>query len=122
MAIQNTHLELLSRLYPAADTPAVARDAVNYHLLGVLMALATRDDLLAETLPPSGGANPSALKGAKIGLDPSRIPDEAIRKLAKYREHFAGIQRAWLEISGYEDPPCPDDRRLSFVVDATRKV
>lgn len=119
---QQKQQELLNTLYPVSEVPGVDHDNVNYHLLAAILALAVRDDVLANTLPASGGANPNALTSAGIGVDASRIPDEAIQKLAKYREHFAGIQRAWLEISGYEDPPCPNNVRMTNLVDATKNL
>lgn len=122
MSIRDTHAQLLQKLYRLGDVAGVTGDQVNYHLLGVIIALAIRDDLLQATLPPNGGANPGALKAANIGIDGTQVPDSKIEAMAKYREHFAGVQRAWMEISGYEDPPCPNDERMTQIIDVTRNL
>jgi hypothetical protein len=116
--------QVMTELYPSktpADVPKPDTE-IDYHRLAVLFALCTRGDLLARTFPFGGQPNGAALFAANIGIDTGRISAAEIERLAPYREAFASVVRAWLELSEYTNPPCPKDARLAHVVQATKEL
>jgi len=92
-------------------------DAVDFHLLGVILLLSTRGDVLNSTLPAHG--SPCAAALYKLGVLPDRAPQEMIERLKPFREAFATVQQAWLTLAGYENPPCPPNYILRALVQAT---
>jgi hypothetical protein len=108
---------LLEQMYPIDPQPTVPADAVDFHLLSVILLLSTRGDVLNRTLPIGG--SPSAAALHELGVQPDRVPQEAIERLQPFREGFAAVQRAWLTLAGYENPPCPPNAVARQIVDAT---
>jgi hypothetical protein len=117
-----THRRLLDNLYPLPVVAGTAGKGVDYHLLCVMAIFATRDDLLAAVFPDAGGCNPQKLYEAGLGIDAGRVTPDHIKRLLPYRESFASLQRAWFKLTGYENPPCPDDARMGRVVSLTREL
>lgn len=117
---RNVYQQTLQKLYPFR--PAGETTALDYHKLAVVFALSTRDDLLGAVFPFNGEPNPDALYAANIGIDTTRVSREDIARLAPYREAFAGVQRAWMDLSNYEEPPCPSQARLTKVVEVTKQL
>lgn len=95
-------------------------DHVHGHLLAPIILLATRDDVLAKVFPADGTVNPKPLRDR--GVDSKLVSDEKVKKLAKYRLAFASLQVAWLELSGYEQPPCLDNPRMDRLIDFTKTL
>lgn len=122
MSVRDTHRQLLDRLYPLGDVDGKKGDLVEYHWLGVLLVLAVRSDLFDATFPYLKPADLTALKASNLGLDFSRLDDAKILRLEDEREALAGLQRAWFNVAGYEDPPCPDDVRLAKLVAITKAL
>ena len=118
---RDIYQQALQKLYPFQPSDDAGR-ALDYHKLAVIFALSTRDDLLAAVFPFEGKPDPDAFDKANIGIDMSRIPKKDIEKLAPYRESFAGVLRAWLEFSNYEEPPCPSQTRLTKIVEVTKQL
>lgn len=122
MSVRDTHRQLLDRLYPLGHVDGKTGDQVEYHWLGLLLALAVRAELFDATFPYGKQPDLAKLKASNLGIDFSRLSDAKILSLASEREAFAGLQRAWFNVAGYEDPPCPDDLRLGKVVAVTKAL
>lgn len=115
--------QLIERLFPTRQpAPGVDLKPFDYHRLALLFALSTRGDLLADTFPFRGKPQPDKLLGANIGLDLKRVTTEDVLRLAPYREAFAAVQLAWLDLTDYKQPPCPDDGRLAQIVEVTKNI
>ena len=117
-----TRLDTLRRiageLYPMRAGETKRTEDVELHLLSVILLLSTRDDVLAKVFPATGSFDPQPLYD--LGVDPHRVPREVIEPLRQYRQAFANVQVAWLDLSGYTDPPCPPDPFAIHVVNATK--
>jgi hypothetical protein len=114
---------IAGQLFPMREGPTKKGGDVDLHLLSVIVLLCTRGDVLADVYPVGKATNPDALY--KLGVDQKRATPEMIDSLRESREVFAGAQVAWLNLSGYTDPPCPPNtaaqKLVAFTVNLPNK-
>jgi hypothetical protein len=106
---------LAPQLYPMQPGGTVPSTTVDFRRLTPIVALALRSDLVSATFPEDGPVDPRALYDH--GVDPAHATPALIARLLAHRDSFAGIQAAWLDLSGYTEPPCPGDREINALID-----
>jgi hypothetical protein len=98
---------LAPHMYPMQPGGTVPSTTVHFKRLAALIALALRSDLVSATFPDGQPVDPTALYS--LGVDRGEATPLLIARLLAHQDSFAGIQAAWLDLSGYQDPPCPGD-------------
>lgn len=111
---------IVGQLFPMMEGPTKRTDDVDLHLLSVMFLLCTRGDVLADVYPLDKPTNPDALY--KLGVDSQRATPDMIDSLRDFREVFAAVQVAWLNLSGYTDPPCPPNIAAQKLVTFTANL
>lgn len=111
---------MVGRLYSMKEGVTKRSDEVDLHLLSVIILLSTRGDILDEAYPQGKPSNPGALYA--LGVDQTRATPEMIDSLRSFRNVFAGVQVAWLDLSGYTDPPCPPNAQVMKLVEYTKTL
>jgi hypothetical protein len=102
------------------DRPVVAEADIDAHLIAVMILLATREDVLEKVYPKDRETDPEALYCR--GVDRERVKPHLIKRLRKYQLAFATLQFAWLDLTGYTDPPCLGNFRMDKLVQFTRSL
>jgi hypothetical protein len=112
--------DMVDALDPMSPGETRISSEIDFHLLSVMCILSVRSDVMIATFPIGGGVSTVALRA--LGVDPVRVPDSAIARLAPYREAFAAVQRAWLEFAAYRNPPCPPNPIAADLVEFTKTL
>jgi hypothetical protein len=103
------------------EEKGVAEEDIDAHLISAMILLTTRADVLKATYPDGRATDTSALYEDR-GVDPDRVPPHLIERLRKYHWAFIAMQFAWLDLTGYSEPPCLSNSRMNELIKCTREL
>jgi hypothetical protein len=115
--------QFFNRQFPDANLPAAEGRRADYHLISLIIILSLDEETRRRTFPDDGAVNPEPLFEAYQGVvDRTRVSDDHVRALSRYREAFRGVKMAWAALDGYNPEPCPTPAAIKALAEATKDL